>query len=99
MNTTEVRLGDPGWTLAQLQKWIRQREDTGRSLLAISPIEERGMTQTTALTFEFTGAGPATQVVLQQYNGIVIPAPAGTTTICIGRCILKNTEAYVLASR
>lgn len=99
MHTSEVRLGLPEWTLADLQSWIRQRENTGRSLLAISPLSEFGISHTTAITFAFTGNQPPTPVTLRAYDGITVPDPGASTPICIGRCILQHNEAYVLATR
>ena len=99
MNFTEVGLGVPNWTLAELQARIRLAESTGRKLIAISQFTGVGITRTTALTFEHTGGAPPPNVTLIAYNGIQLPDLGGRNAVCIGQCVLDGKDTHVVAVR
>jgi hypothetical protein len=100
MNFTEVGLAVRSWTLSELQNRIRVVEASGRALLAISRFTAvTGMSPTTALTFEFTGAVPTQRVTLIAYDGVTLPDLGGKTPICIGQCVIEERDSHVVAAR
>jgi hypothetical protein len=99
MPFTNVYLCDPKLSQKELTAVVRQIESSGRSLIAISRFEQLNHVKMTALTMEFSGSVPTSEVVLSKYDCVTVPAPNGKQLVCVGQCVVDGSDACVAAHR
>jgi hypothetical protein len=99
MPFTNVYLCNPKLSLKDLTAVVRQIESSGRSLIAISRFEQLDHVRMTALTMEFSGSVPASDVVLSKYDCVAVPEANGKQLVCVGQCVVDSSDACVAAHR